>query len=73
MEGSPLKRQCKLDVPNGDGSVISFPRMLRVAELPPRPEPVSAAEKIEHLLGISLDRARAISFHARRPSSIRTD
>jgi hypothetical protein len=32
----------------------------------------SAAEKIEHLLGISLDRARAISFHARRPSSIRT-
>jgi hypothetical protein len=55
MAGSPLKRQRKLGVRNEDGSVIAFPYMPRVAELPPGWRHWSPAEKIEHLLGMSLD------------------
>ena len=55
MAGSPLKRQRKLGVRAGDGSVIAFPYMPRVAELPPGWRHWSPAEKIEHLLGMTLD------------------
>ena len=52
MPGSPLKRQRKLGVRTKDGSVIAFPRMPRVAELPPGWRHWSAAQKIEHLIGL---------------------
>ncbi|HEY1432791.1 MAG TPA: hypothetical protein VGF39_14375 [Stellaceae bacterium] len=58
MAGSPLKRQRKLGVRDEDGSVIAFPYMPRVAELPPGWRHWSAAQKIEHLLG--LDRCREV-------------
>jgi hypothetical protein len=60
MAGSPLKRQRKLGVIGENGSVIAFPRMPRVAELPPGWRHWSPAEKIEHLLRMSLDRAAEI-------------
>jgi hypothetical protein len=55
MSGSPFKRQRKLGVRNEGGSVINFPRMPRVSELPPGWRHWSPAEKIEHLLGMTLD------------------
>jgi hypothetical protein len=55
MAGSPLKRQRKLDIRAEDSSVIAFPRMPRVAELPPGWRYWSPPEKIEHLLSMSLD------------------
>jgi len=55
MAGSPLKRQRKLGIRDEDGSVIAFPYMPRVADLPRRWRHFSAEEKIEHLLGMSLD------------------
>jgi hypothetical protein len=55
MAGSPLKRQRKLGVRDEDGSVIAFPYMPRVAELPPGWRHWSPAEKVEHLLGMTLD------------------
>jgi hypothetical protein len=58
MAGSPLKRQRKVGIRREDGSVIAFPRMPRVADLPPGWRHFSPAEKIEHL--ISLDRAAEI-------------
>jgi hypothetical protein len=58
MAGSPLKRQRRLGVRNEDGSVIAFPYMPRVAELPPGWRRWSPAAKIEHLLG--LDRCREV-------------
>jgi hypothetical protein len=58
MPGSPLKRQRKFGVPAEDGSVIAFPRMPRVADLPPGWRHFTTAQKIEHLVG--LDRCRAI-------------
>ena len=58
MAGSPLKRQRKHGVPAEDGSVIAFPRMPRVADLPPGWRHFSAAQKIEHLIG--LDRCHEI-------------
>jgi hypothetical protein len=64
MAGSPLKRQRKLGVHADDGSVIAFPRMPRVADLPRGWGHWSPAQKIEHLLGMSLDRAHEIlSWH----------
>jgi hypothetical protein len=60
MASSPLKRQRKLGVRAEDGSVIAFPRMPRVADLPPGWRHLSPAEKIEHLLGMSLDRCYEI-------------
>jgi hypothetical protein len=55
MAGSPLKRQRKLGVHDADGSVIASPRMPRVADLPRGWRHWSPAEKIEHLLGMTLD------------------
>jgi hypothetical protein len=55
MPGAPLKRQHKLGVRDADGSVIAFPRMPRAADLPRGWRYWSPAEKIEHLLGVSLD------------------
>jgi hypothetical protein len=52
MVGSPLKRQRKLGVRAEDGSVIAFPYMPRVAELPSGWRHFSAAQKIEHLIGL---------------------
>src|SRR5262249_56392406 len=60
MAGSPLKRQRKHGVRREDGSVIAFPYMPRVADLPPGWRHWSPAEKIEHLLGMSLDRCYEI-------------
>jgi hypothetical protein len=58
MAGSPLKRQRKVGIRREDGSVIAFPRMPRVADLPPGWRHFSPAKKIEHLMG--LDRAAEI-------------
>jgi hypothetical protein len=55
MAGSPFKRQRKLGVRVDDDSVIAFPRMPRTADLPPGWRHWSPAEKIEHLLGMTLD------------------
>jgi hypothetical protein len=52
MAGSPLKRQRKLGVRQKDGSMIAFPYMPRVADLPPGWRHFSAAQKIEHLIGL---------------------
>jgi hypothetical protein len=55
MAGSPLKRQRKAGIRADDGSVIAFPCMPRVADLPPGWRHWSPAQKIEHLLGMTLD------------------
>src|SRR5262249_6764930 len=60
MAGSPLKRQRKLAVRADDGTIIAFPRMLRVAELPRGWRDFGPAQKVEHLLNMSLDRAAEI-------------
>jgi hypothetical protein len=52
MAGSPLKRQRKLGVRREDNSVIAFPYMPRVADLPSGWRHFSAAQKIEHLIGL---------------------
>jgi hypothetical protein len=52
MAGSPLKRQRRLGVRREDGSVIAFPYMPRVADLPPGWRHFSAGQKIEHLIGL---------------------
>jgi hypothetical protein len=51
-------RQRKTGVRADDGNVITFPRMPPVADLPRGWRRFSAAEKIEHLIG--LDRCREI-------------
>ena len=53
-------------VPAEDGSMIAFPRMPRVADLPPGWRHFTTAQKIEHL--IVLDRCRAILSWGRSPS-----
>jgi hypothetical protein len=58
MAGSPLKRARKQGVRLADGRVIAFPRMPRVRDLPPGWRHFSAAQKVEHLIG--LDRAHEI-------------
>jgi hypothetical protein len=55
MPGAPLKRQRKLGVRDEDGSGIAFPYMPRVSELPLDWRRWSPAQKIEHLLGMTLD------------------
>ena len=60
MAGSPLKRQRKLGVTAEDGSVITFPYMPRVAELPRGWQNFGPAQKVEHLLSMSLDRAAEV-------------
>jgi hypothetical protein len=57
MHGTPLKRQRKLGVRDDDGGVIAFPYIPRVADLPPGWRHWSPAQKIQHLLDMSLDRA----------------
>ena len=52
MAGSPLKRARKQGIRLEDGSVIGFPYMPRVADLPPGWRHFSAAQKIEHLIGL---------------------
>jgi hypothetical protein len=52
MAGSPLKRARKQGIRLEDGTVIAFPRMPRVADLPPGWRHFSAAQKIEHLIGL---------------------
>jgi hypothetical protein len=52
MAGSPLKRQRKLGIRLDDGSVIAFPYMPRVADLPPGWRHFTTAQKIEHLIGL---------------------
>jgi hypothetical protein len=60
MAGSPLKRQRRAGIRAEDGSVIAFPYMPRVTDLPRGWWHWSPAQKIEHLLDMSLDRAHEI-------------
>jgi hypothetical protein len=60
MAGSPLRRARKQGVRLDDGTVIPFPRMARMADLPPGWRHFSTADKIKHLLGISFDHAPEI-------------
>src|SRR5262245_44231299 len=63
MPGSPLKRQRKTGaVDPATGELVAFPFLPRVtgADKPPGWNRWSAAEKIEHLLGMSLDRCYEI-------------
>src|SRR6516162_6991642 len=52
MAGSPLKRARKQGVRLDDGSVIAFPYMPRVTDLPPGWRHFTTAQKIEHLIGL---------------------
>jgi hypothetical protein len=52
MAGSPLKRARKQGIRLEDGSVVAFPYMPRVADLPPGWRHFTAAQKIEHLIGL---------------------
>jgi hypothetical protein len=54
---SPLKRARKQGIGLVDGSIIAFPYMPCVAELPPGWRHWSPAEKVEHRLSMSLDDA----------------
>jgi hypothetical protein len=58
MPGSSLKRARKQGVRLADGSIVAFPYMPRVADLPPGWRHFTTAEKIEHLIG--LDRCEEI-------------
>jgi hypothetical protein len=60
MPGSPLKRQRKAGIRADDGSVIAFLYMPRTRDLPHGWRHWSPTEKIEHLLGMSLDRCYEI-------------
>jgi hypothetical protein len=52
MAGFPLKRARKQGVRLADGSIIAFPYMPRVADLPPGWRHFTTAQKIEHLIGL---------------------
>ena len=58
MAGSSLKRARKQGVRLDDGSIVAFPYMPRVADLPPGWRHFTTAQKIEHLIG--LDRVAEI-------------
>jgi hypothetical protein len=58
MAGSPLKRARKEGIRLKDGSILAFPYMPRVADLPAGWRHFSAAQKIDHLIG--LDRCHEI-------------
>ena len=62
MTGSPLKRQRKVGVRAEDGSVIAFPRLThpRAGLSHAEWRGLGPAEKIERLLGMSLDHAAEI-------------
>jgi hypothetical protein len=55
MAGSPLKRARKQGIRRDDGTIIAFPYMPRVADLPRGWRHWPPAEKIEHLLEMTLD------------------
>jgi hypothetical protein len=52
MAGFPLKRARKQGIRLADGSIVAFPYMPRVADLPPGWRHFTTAEKIEHLIGL---------------------
>ena len=52
MAGSPIKRARRQGVRLADGRIITFPYMPRVADLPSGWRHFSAAQKIEHLIGL---------------------
>src|SRR5262249_60868448 len=52
MAGSPLKRARKQGVRLADGSIVAFPYMPRVSDLPPGWRHFTTAQKIEHLIGL---------------------
>jgi hypothetical protein len=56
MAGSPMRRLRKTGAQVANGEVIAFPRMPRIADLPRGWRHWSPAEKVERLLGMSLDR-----------------
>ena len=58
MAGSPLKRARRQGIRLDDGSIVAFPYMPRVADLPPGWRYFTTAQKIEQLIG--LDRCREI-------------
>jgi hypothetical protein len=60
-DGLPAQRQRKAGIVDPvTGKLVPFPYMPRVAELPPGWRWFSTAEKVEHLLGMSLDRAAEV-------------
>ena len=61
MVGSPIKRMRKAGVSDPvTGELVRFPYMPRVAELPRSWQNFDPAQKVEHLLNMSLDRAAEI-------------
>jgi hypothetical protein len=58
MAGSPIRRLRRIGAVDQDGKVIVIPRLPSVtgADKPPGWNRWSAAEKVEHLLGMALDR-----------------
>ena len=58
MASSPLKRARKQGIRLEDGSIVAFPYMPRVADLPKGWRHFTTAQKIDHLIG--LDRWREI-------------
>jgi hypothetical protein len=59
MAGCPIRRARKAGVLTDDGSIVAFPYMPRVADLPPGWRHFTTAQKMEHLIG--LDRWYEIS------------
>jgi hypothetical protein len=62
MAGCPIRRARERGVPDKDGDVVAFPFLPHVtgASKPPGWSRWSPVEKIEHLLGMSLDQAHDI-------------
>src|SRR6516225_5720355 len=61
MVGSPIKRMRKAGVSDPvTGELVRFPYMPRVAELPRSWQNFGPAQKVEHSLNMSLDRAAEI-------------
>ena len=58
MASSPMRKLRKTGAVDADGNVVTIPRLPSVAgaHKPPGWNRWSAAEKVEHLLGMSLDR-----------------
>jgi hypothetical protein len=58
MAGCPMRRARKANVRDASGEVVVFPFLTKIsgADKPRGWNRWSAAEKVEHLLGISLDR-----------------
>jgi hypothetical protein len=60
MASSPMRKLRKTGAVDQDGNLVTIPRLPSVAgaNKPPGWNRWSAAEKVEHLLGLSLDRMR---------------